>query len=49
MNRKHQNSIYYANVNVDLMEKNVIQISGGIAINVDLSVKNIIYMKKNMF
>ena len=31
------------------MEQNVIQISGGITINVDVSVKNIMYMKKNMF
>ena len=31
------------------MEQNVIQINGGITINVDVSVKNIIYVKKNMF
>ena len=31
------------------MEENVIQINGGITINVDLSVKNIIYMKKIIF
>ena len=31
------------------MEQNVIQINGGIKINVDVSVKNIIYVKKNMF
>ena len=30
-------------------EKNVIQINGGITINVDVSVKNIIYVKKIMF
>ena len=30
------------------MEQNVIQINGGITINVDVSVKNIIYVKKNM-
>ena len=29
------------NVNVNLMEKNVIQINGGIMINVDVSVKKI--------
>ena len=29
----------HVNVNVDLMEKNVIQINGGIMINVDVSVK----------
>ena len=46
---KDKQSIYDANVNVDLMEENVIQISGGITINVDVSVKNVIYVKKIMF
>ena len=31
------------------MEENVIQINGGIMINVDVSVKNIIYVKKIIF
>ena len=31
----------HVNVNVDLMEKNVIQINGEITINVDVSVKKI--------
>ena len=31
------------------MEKNVIQINGGITANVDVSVKNIIYVKKIIF
>ena len=31
------------------MEQNVSEISGGITINVDVSVKKFIYMKKNMF
>ena len=31
------------------MEENVIQINGGIKINVDVSVKNVIYVKKIMF
>ena len=31
------------------MEENVIQINGGITINVDLSVKNVIYVNKIMF
>ena len=31
------------------MEENVIQVSGGIMINVDVSVKNIIYVKKIIF
>ena len=30
------------------MEENVIQINGGIVINVDVSVKNVMYVKKNM-
>ena len=34
------------NVNVDLMKKSVIQINGGIMINVDVSVKNVMYVKK---
>ena len=32
--------IYHANLNVDLMEENKIQINGKITINVDVSVKN---------
>ena len=31
------------------MKQNVIQINGGITINVDVSVKNVIYVKKIMF
>ena len=37
------------NVNVALVEQNVIQISGEITINVDVSIKNIMYVKKIMF
>ena len=37
------------NVNVDLMEKNVIQINGGITINVYVSVNNVVYVKKIIF
>ena len=48
MNGKLKQTIYHANVNVNLMEQNVIQISGGITINIYVSVKNI-YVKKNMF
>ena len=33
--------MYHANVNVNLMKKNVIQINGGIMINVDVSVKTV--------
>ena len=38
-----------SNVNVNLMEQNVCQINGGIKINVNVSVKNITYVKKVMF
>ena len=41
--------MYHANVTVDLMEKNVIQINDGITINVDVSVKKFMYVKKIMF
>ena len=37
------------NVNVDFTEKNVIQINGEITINVDVSVKKFMYVKKIMF
>ena len=37
------------NVNVDLMEKNVIQINGEIKINVDVNVKKIMYVEKVIF
>ena len=37
------------NVNVDLLEKNVIQINGGITINVYVSVNNVVYVKKIIF
>ena len=41
--------MYHANVNVNLMDENVLQIKGRITINVDVSVKNIIYVKKTKF
>ena len=31
------------------MEENVIQINGGIMINVDMNVKNVMYVKKTLF
>ena len=37
------------NVNIDLMEENVIRINGGITKNIDVSEKNIMYVKKIMF
>ena len=43
------NYIFHANVNVNLMEQNVIQINGGITISVDVSIKKLMYMKKIMF
>ena len=48
MNQKQQNT-YHANVNVNLMEENVIQINGGITINVDKSILNIMYATKFIF
>ena len=36
-------------INVNLIKENVIQINEGITINVDVSVKNIKYMKKIIF
>ena len=42
-------NIYHAKVNVDLMEENVTQINGGIRINVDVSVKDVMYVKKIIF
>ena len=41
--------IYHANVNLNLNEENVIQINTGITINVDVSVKNVMYVKNIMF
>ena len=34
------------NINVDLMEENMIQINGEITININVSVKNFMYVKK---
>ena len=49
MNQKHQQNMYHANVNVNLIGENVIQINSPITINVDVSVKIIIYVKKIIF
>ena len=47
---KNIHKAYYANVSVDLMEENVIQVNVVITINVDVSVyKNKIYVKKIIF
>ena len=44
MNRKYQQSINHANVNLDLMVGNVMQIKTGIKINIDVSLKSILYL-----
>ena len=49
VNQKYQQNMYHANVNVKLMVVNVIQIKSGITLNVDVSVKNIIHVKKIIF
>ena len=36
-------------INANLMEENKIQINGGITINVNVSVKNVMYVEKIMF
>ena len=41
--------MYHTNVNVNLMVENIIRIKSGIKINVDVSAKNIIYVKKIIF
>ena len=38
--------MYHANVNVDFMKENVIQINGKIMINIDVSVKNAMCVKR---
>ena len=39
----------HANVNVNLMKENVFQINDRLKINVDVIVRNVIYVKKTMF
>ena len=39
--------MHHTNVNIDLMKQNVIQINSGIMINVNVSVKNLMYVKKD--
>ena len=39
----------HVNLNVNSKEENVIQIKSGIIINVDVSIKNIIHVKENIF
>ena len=40
---------FHANVNVNLMKQNASQINGGITLNVDVSVKKLMCVKKIMF
>ena len=47
MNQKDEQTIYHANVNVDLMEENVTQINKGILITVE--VKKLTYVKNILF
>ena len=47
MNKKFQQMICHANVNVTLMEKNLIQTKSGTSINVDAIVKKI-YVKNSI-
>ena len=37
------------NANVNFMEENIIQINGGIKMNIDVSVKNVMFVKETMF
>ena len=49
MNQEFYQNIYHANVNVNLIEENLIQIKSGIMINVDVSINKHIYVKKIIF
>ena len=49
MNRKHQQSIYHVNVNVNLMEENEIQIRNEIMKNVGASVKALCMSKTSCY
>ena len=49
INQKFWQKIHHSNINVNLTEEYVILIKSGITINVDASVKNILYVKKIIF
>ena len=49
MNQKRSQNIYHANVAVNFMKENVIQINGKITIHADESTKNLMYVTKIMF
>ena len=40
--------ISHTNVNVDLMKDKIVQVNGGVMTNFDVSVKNVMYVKKIM-
>ena len=42
-------SIFHVNLNINLIEQNLSQINGRIKINVNVSVKKFMYLKKIMF
>ena len=45
INESRKQSVYHMNGNIHLMEENVTQINGGITINVDVRLKNVMYKK----
>ena len=49
MNLKHEQNMYDANANVDLVEENVAQINGGIPIKINVIGRNAMYVKKIIF
>ena len=44
--KRFKKNIYHVNVNVNLIAENVNQIKSGIMINLDVSLENVIYLKK---
>ena len=45
----NESKTYHANVSVNLMEENVTQINSGITVHVNVSVRNMMYVKKIIF
>ena len=45
----NESKTYHANVSVNLMEENVTQINSGITVHVNVSVRNMMYVKKFIF
>ena len=46
---ENTNKTFHASVNVNLIEQNASRINGGLTIKVDVSVKNITYLKQILF